>query len=114
HHWGDGVLLEQLCLGEPGHVFRNVQFTVCTVSRSVRCALWHTLTVAVGELFDPVAIVGAGSPLRASSDRGVFRRDRLAAWTSGTTLSSDALALFQYFISSRHRCSYAVRLVVNG
>src|SRR5699024_6323144 len=32
HHWGDGVLLEQLCLGELGNVFRNVQFTECTVS----------------------------------------------------------------------------------
>src|SRR5699024_8282942 len=114
HHWGDGVLLEQLCLGELGNVFRNVQFTECTVSLCVRGALWHTLTVEVGQRVDQVDIVEDGWSLWTSSDRGVFRTDRLAGWTGGIALSSDALALFQYFISSRHRCSYAVRLDVNG
>jgi len=80
HHWSDGSLLEQLCLGVLRNIFSDVQFTKSAVTLCVRGALWDALTVEVSQLFNEVNIIENIWTLWASSNRGVLRWNRLTGW----------------------------------
>ena len=82
HHWGDGALLEQLCLGELGNIFGDVQFAESAVALCVRGALWDALTVEVSQLLNEVNIIENVWTLWASGDRGVLGWNGLSRWAS--------------------------------